>query len=112
MGRDPVLPGPGEDSDDRAREHGWTVRYQFEAEAFALVRQGHETFGQAAAGIDGGAKPGRLQMEWYHEVPADGELVRRLLIAIDNNSDGIARIDFHPVAKWHAPLAVPTATVV
>ena len=100
------FPGPGEDSDDRAREHGWTVRYEFEAEALALVRHGHETFGQAAAGIDGGAKPGRLQMEWNHEVPADGELVLQLLIRIDNNSDGIARIDFQPVAKWHGPLAV------
>jgi hypothetical protein len=88
------------------------VRYQFEAEAFALVRQGHETFGQAAAGIDGGAKPGRLQMEWYHEVPADGELVLRLLSRSTTTATASPGSTFTPWPSGTPRSPWPTATVV
>ncbi len=47
-----------------------------------------------------------MQSEWFAEVPEDAEPILRLLVHIGNNSDGIVRVDFQPVVKWHAPLAV------
>ena len=99
-------PSDEHDLEPGVRKHGWSAPYRIDVEALALVRPSHETFGQAAAGIDGGAKPGRVQAEWYAELPEDAEPVLRLAIKIGNNSDGIARVDFHPVIRWHAPLSV------
>jgi hypothetical protein len=89
--------------------YGWIATRAPHVVVVGELIDGHDTAGQAAAGIDGSARSSRtgLCAEWHARIPDDAPPELTLFVLIDNNSDGILRITCEP-ARDYLALAVLT----
>lgn len=88
---------------DRESERGHSEERRLRPYAYtqipvAVVRDSHDTIGQAAAGIDGSAgSAGRFKLEWEAEIPDDGGEPRLVLHGVlSGNSGAVLIVDFRP----------------